>query len=88
VPTLAMARLSADGLGEDDEVAVGVSQPDLALPGVGVDVNVELDARLKFAGAAHRRVKLLDLEPDGHAISHRDGRLCERAMMMFYVAAV
>jgi hypothetical protein len=48
--------LSADGLGEDDEVAVGVSQPDLALPGVGVDVNVELDLRLQFAGAADRRV--------------------------------
>jgi hypothetical protein len=59
------------GLGKDDEVAVEVAEPDLAMTSVRIDVYVGHDLYLGLSDPAYRSVEGIDLEPDRHAVAGR-----------------
>jgi hypothetical protein len=46
------------------------------------------DLHLEFCGAGHRRIKIIDLEPQQHAITMREAGVADRIMMVLYIPAV
>lgn len=70
------------GLGEDNEVVIKVADPDLATPGIGIDVDAGDDARTRGADAADGRVELSRFEPESDAVTHWLAGIPDRAVMM------
>jgi hypothetical protein len=73
-----MPSPSADCVGEDDEVAVEIADPDLPMTSVGIEVDVSDDLGVDVIDPANRGVEGVDLEPDRDAVSERLLRVSNR----------
>src|SRR6185369_10220742 len=56
---------------DDDDVAVEILEPELAVRRCGVDVRLQNDLRTELARPADDVVEVVHLEPDEHAVSDR-----------------
>jgi hypothetical protein len=57
------------GVGQNDEVAVEVAEPDLTMPSVGVEMYVGLDDDVTLLDPIDRGIERVQLEPDGDAVA-------------------
>ena len=68
--------------GEHHRVSVRVGNPQLAVPGVRVVVDVEDHASAEVTGPADGIVEVVDLEPQHHTVADRLVRVPEVAVMV------
>jgi hypothetical protein len=57
------------GAGEDDDISVGIAEPNLAVLGRGVEVGFEDDVGTEGARTLHCRIEIVYLKPEQDTVS-------------------
>jgi hypothetical protein len=78
---------------EDDRVAVGIAQPDFPMVGTAVVIGWvavarQDDLRLQFGGADNSGVEVSNFKPEKHAVSGRELRIANPAVMILFLPGV